>query len=84
MIIEARELYIVCTGPESFEEMKTYSQEEWKNSLGTNFVSNARKRNIEKLNKKYEEIKTELLGVIGEGFEQDVLKYGQPEEVYDF
>lgn len=64
--------------------MKTYSQEEWRNSLEGGFVSNARKKNIERLNEKYGKIKEELLSVIGEGFEKEIAKFGQTEDVFDF
>lgn len=56
LICEARELYILCRGPETFEEMKTYSEEEWKNSLHPQFISKARAKKFEELDNKYSQI----------------------------
>ena len=50
--------------------MKTYTKEEWKESLEPSFISNARKQNYFKLDNLFKEVKEDYLRIIQSGFEK--------------
>lgn len=71
----------MCCGPETFEEIKTYDKEEWKNSLDQDFVSKARLKNIQKLKDQYEEVRQELIKVLSKGLDQHAVMIGSVDKL---
>jgi len=72
---------LICCGPETFEEIKTYDKEEWKNSLDQDFVSKARLNNIKKLQDQYDEVRKELIKILSKGLDEDAVKIGSVDKL---